>query len=469
VKNSWLAFSQRGRRAMVGAAQYAIVKAYDVAVYLALLPLITRAVSVEVFARLALLTVAANVLLALADLGCGMAVIREIAGERDTSRQREVVATLLASRALIAATIALSIFGLSRIAGPNLERALSIGAIAFSCWTLFLAVSDVLRGQERHAAVAVATAIKSTLWGALTLWWVVLHEGGLEELVAAHAVAYAAALFVALLWLGRTTFSGRPSLAVFRSLLRFGMPVAGYLLMRMASGLDRYLIRFRSSLSGAGFFQLASAPAGAIEALESIWILAAEPYIYGVAESERGAALLRLVRGATAVMGASAVILCLLGPELVSLLSPESYAPALGALPWLTFAAVTRAVTYVIGFGAGAARQTRPLAVVGATELFLAGAGLLLVLPWAGVAGAAMVRLGGALAALPICYRMVRELGTIALPIGRIFSVLVVSTGLCAVIATDTFGLRAPLWLRLAVAPPLLTIGWLALTKQRGQ
>jgi O-antigen/teichoic acid export membrane protein len=469
IARARLEWSPRGRRAVLGAAKYGVVKGYDAIVSLALLPLITRAMDVDEFARFALLGVAGNVLLAVIDLGCGMAVVRDLAAEGGAPDRRVLVATLLSSRAIAALTFSLAIFGLSTLAGPVWQDAIRVGAPALAAWTLFLASSDVLRGHERHGAVAVGNALRTTVFGATTLWLVVFEGKGLVGLVTAIAAAYGAGLVCLLWFLALRTSFGRPSVAVYLRLLRFGLPAGAYLLTRMAWGLDRYVIRYRSSLADAGYFQLASAPTGAIEALESVWILSAEPFIYGVPAASRGAALERLVRNACMMLGGVAVLLSLFGPEILLVVAPRSYAPALAALPWLTFAAVARGVAYLVGFGAGAARQTRAWAVTGALELVLAAVGLFAVLPWGGLAGAGAVRLAAALAALPVCYFMVRRLSPIELPVVRISTLLVLASVLSSVIATNSFGMLMPVWVRAGVAVALLALGWLGIAPPRSR
>jgi len=454
------ASSTRARRALVGTGKYAIFKAYGMLVYLGILLLITRSLPAELFPSYALFLVAGTVLVTLADLGCGPAAVRYLVAETDPQRRRVIGATLVWSRFATALLILALLWVVSGWVESDLSRAIRIGGVALASWTMFVAVGDLFRAMDRHGVVAVAHAVYSTAWGASAIGLVILGEGGLAELMAAYAIGYGSALgFLVLRARASLTWTA-PSLATFRSLLRFGLPMVSYLVARVAGGLDRYLVGYQSSLSDAGMFQIAGAPTGAIEAAESTWNLAAEPYLYGVPADERAGALRRLVAVVAGASGGAALAASALGPEIVAILAPPSYAPALAALPWLTFAAASRAVAFVVGLGGGVVGRSRAWALGGGTELGLSVPGLLLVLPWGGLAAAGTVRLVASLAGLLVCYQLVRRLWDVRLRLAPVLATFSVAACLAAVFATDAFGVLAPLWVRMIVAAAGLAIGY---------
>jgi O-antigen/teichoic acid export membrane protein len=195
-------------------------------------------------------------------------------------------------------------------------------------------------------------------------------------------------------------------------------------------------------------------------------VFPSEPYIYGVAQRERAAALDRLLRFTGFAIGGAAVVLTMLGPELVAVLGPASYAEALEAVPWLTFAAVSRAVTRVVALGAGLEGKTRVWSLAAACELSLATPMLLLALPIWGVTGAGLARFCAAQVALVVAYVLLRRLWLVRLPVLTVLLYVTVASTASAVLATRSFDLLAPIGIRIASMIALVGAAYLVVLRR---
>jgi O-antigen/teichoic acid export membrane protein len=455
-----------GRRAVAGVGLYGVANAFDAAVGLALIPMITRAVSMEVFAQKTLLLSAAGIALVVIDLGMGKAVVRELTTKESAEERERTIASALWFRLLTSFGVGLISFATSHFVAEPLSGALRIGAFAIAAMGMMGGFQDVLRGLQRHETAAAALVIKSFAWAGAVLHLVVLGNGGLRGLVLAYLIAFSLGDAFCVARLGARALLRWPDRARIKRMLGFGFPIAGYLVIRTIGGLDRYLVRFRSSTEATAIYQVASIPAAAMELAERTLVQPSEPYLYSVAPELREQALARVVRLTTFALAAIAIPITMMGPEMIALLAPPSYASALGALPCFMFAALTRTVTHVVAIGAALTGKTRIWTIAAAIEIVLAAASMFVLLPTTGVAGATIARFGASMVSLITAYVLLRKVWNVQLAIGTICMYLVASAAILSACSTDLFGLLAPLPVRIGVGVALVGAGYLLVARQ---
>jgi O-antigen/teichoic acid export membrane protein len=437
-----------GRTAASGTTLYGAALVFDVLLLTALLAYLSRALAVETIGRYALLNVAGTVLLALIDLGSGAALVRSLAEPGDHARRAALISTVWWGRVALAAAAGAAVLALG-VGQPGwmsreTSDALPAGAGALVAWCLFEMSRDALRGQQRHLRPAIAQAVRATVRTAVAFWLIGLHHASLPGLLIAVGAGNAAALVVCLAGL-RDALGARPSLRLYRELLRFGAPIGAYLGLRSASALDRYLVAYGLGLGATGIYQVASMPCVGIELFEFAGALALEPYVYRVSHS-RPDALSLLFRRAAMVLGAMALVLALAAPEVLAILAPASYAGGVGPMALLVFAAASRACV---------------LDIVPATLVVLAA------MPWLGLAGIAAVRLATALASLAFCVVLVRRIWPTPLAAVRVGLYLAVLAPIAFGAATAAAHPFAALPLRAGLAAAGLACGWLLLFRDR--
>lgn len=450
----------RGSAALRGTILYAGGLGFDTILSLATLAVVTRLVSIDTFSLFALFQVAVQPLLPLVDLGCGTSIVRDVANTADPARRAQLQVTLLASRAVIAFVVSALIAGIAPLFLPDQTTALRLFAAAFFLWTFSLACGDALRARERHGIVAASFVVRAISRTVVTI--LLVRAGyGLEGLLLGLGLSWGASVVVLLLAL-RDALRARPSVAMFKGFLGFGAPAAGYYVTRNLGHLDRHLVRAGGHLQDAGLYQLAATPTQAIDMLEFGASLAIEPFVFGAGPGDLPGLMDRVFRWAATGLLGMCIVIGMLGPETLAVLGPETYRPALGALPWLAYAATLRALIRVFGYSVRG-RETRTWLVGGIIEIVLAAGLIVLVIGHFGPTGAAISRFGAVLIALLATIVVVdRESGPRDAAIRAIIAALASAAALAA-IATP-LGTVAPLWLR-GVAGLALLAGTFALIR----
>ena len=431
--------SKRGRAFLTGAGVYAFSLGGDLLSQLLLFPVITRVLSVRAFSQFVLLVTAGPLLLVLSDLGVSFAAVRALARESDLLRRRSIIATSLWARMFTATPMV----GLALLLGwlfrerlePGLLNAVRLAAAEFWLGSLVGTAVDLVRGQERHVRAGAALTARSVSRMGLGLGALLLWQLGLPGLMAARIAAQLLALAV-VMWALRSDLQVRPRWKVYRELVAFGAPGAAYLALRSGSALDRYILRVSSGPIAASVYQIASMPSAGIDLLELAGVMAAEPYLYATRPEERQGALDRMVRGFSVLLLSAAFVLGALGPKVISLLGPSTYAGALSALPWLIFGAALRSITRLIGLSAGVVGRSSVWAWAGLTDTVGVLIMALLVAPRFGSTGVAMGRLPAAIASLCVCSALVARTARSQLPWGRVLFCSMVGTGSCALLST---------------------------------
>lgn len=458
----------RSRRAVSGASLYAAASGAEAVALLALMPFVTRSVTVEAFAVWAIVRITVGVTHMVCDAGAGVAVVRYLSSASGEGPPRDTLEpTLLRSRLAIATPLALVAPLLAAAIWPARLEEVAFGAGTFWLATLNEAVGCVLRARERHARLAGGWLIRGVVRTALLVGVVVLAGWGQRGLLLTLVVGEAC-LLAATAGPTLPALASRGSRATFARLVRFGAPIALSYGVGAFAALDRHVIGKVSSLSAAGVYQLAAIPAAAVEILERAATFAAEPYIYGARQDERAGRLDDLVRSYAFLVIGAGLAVSMVGPELVALLGPPEYAGAITVLPLLTFAAVSDALFRVVGLAAGIAERTRPWASAAALELGAAAALVLAATPTFGAAGAGAARLIAALVGLVACWRLTRRVSSTRLPVPALLGALLAAVTAATLTATP-LGAVWSLPARLALCAALLACGFLVLVSRRGR
>ena len=137
-------------RAARHATVYAAAIAVDTVLWLIALPFITRSIDLETFGQFTLIRVVVPFLLALVDVGCGVATVRALADTPEPERRRSLVGTLVGSRAMIAAGLGVAGLLVAAVVRGSLGVSLGLAGILTGTWTLHGALIDGARGLGRH-------------------------------------------------------------------------------------------------------------------------------------------------------------------------------------------------------------------------------------------------------------------------------------------------------------------------------
>lgn len=435
----------RGRTALSGGALYAGVSALESALFLLLLPFITRSVTPKAFAQFAILRIGIGILYWLSDAGTGQAAVRYVAESADPARRNPIVGTLLWCRLPVGMLASAVAWLLLRWLGPGflgaeeLAEVLPVTAAAVLATTLLGALTGGFRAEERHGLTAGAWAIRGVAAAAGYVVFVLMERRGLVGLMLGLTLGETMGLLASLPFALPALRAGA-SREVLRTLLSYGVPAAISVMSPVFASLDRYVVQRLNGTETAGFYHLAAGPAFAIDLLRRAATNAIEPYFFGVQPLDAPVAIARLVRRYSFLMLAAALVLSSFAPEIIAVLAPKEYASAIVAVPPLAFAAFCDAAFGVVGLGSGFAKRTRVWAVAGAVELALALALLFVLTPRLGVLGAGLARFGAAFIGFILCYVLTLKVFPTRLPVASIATATVLGLGATLWLATPLAG-----------------------------
>jgi O-antigen/teichoic acid export membrane protein len=396
----------------------------------AVLPLLSRAITPETLGRFAVLSSFLVVsFAALVDLGLGVAAIRLAAGASEaeaTSWFRRALALRVVLGAAVAAGILVAARPLSRLLlgddsatslAPWMAASVLLGAPS-------RLLSDWLRHAGRHVALSRLLGLLGIAESAGIVVLVVVAHLGLVGLFAARVGAQFVTLLL-LLWVSRPLLSLRFGNTSLRRLVTLGAPIGGLHVLMVLRELDRYVIARLASAGAAGNYDMAARLSAPFTFANTALILALEPEAYRARKGAE-AQIRRFAVGYVVVLATLAFAAAMIAPELLALVAP-GYGLALAAVPGLLFVDVAEGVRRLAGLGGELAERTGLWGYAAAVNVAV-GLGLTLVLvPRFGIAGAATGLLCGTLASALVASLLGRRVHPLTLPIGR--AVLVVALG----------------------------------------
>ncbi|WPB83586.1 lipopolysaccharide biosynthesis protein [Sediminicoccus rosea] len=377
------------------AALYAVAIAWTKALSLLLLPLLTGYLEPAEFARLELLSSAAEIAALLAGAGLVDTLYRFASspGREGMAMAARVLGlgVLLAGLGLIIAVLLAPAGALLPLPAPPIEVTLLGAAVAME------AVIGVplawMRMQGRALAWSVVMVVRGTAQAGLAA--ALLWSGyGVAGVLAAGAVA---AGFTALLLVLRQSRETGLALEprIWPRLLVYGLPLTGGGLASFALGTaDRWLLAGAVTPEALAHYALAAKIAMVSALLTQPFELWWYPRRIGLLEAEHGHRQTTQVVG----MGGALVVLAaagtaLGGPVLIQLATPPAYHAAVSYLPWLCAALAMQSLGSLVNVGCYMGRTgALPMLVNGAAGVVAILAYLVLI-PSHGVMGAIIATL----------------------------------------------------------------------------
>jgi O-antigen/teichoic acid export membrane protein len=372
------------------AALYALALAWTKGLSLLLLPVVTAHLEPADFARLELLSSAAEIAALLAGAGLvdtlyrfGAAPGREGAG---MAARILGLAVLLAALGVILAVLFAPVGALLPLPAPPIEVTLLGAAVAMEA-AIGVPLAW-LRMQGRALAWSIVMVVRGTAQAGLAA--ALLWSGyGVAGVLAAGAVA--AGFTAGLLILRQTRETGISfAPAVWPRLLAYGLPLTGGGLASFALGTaDRWFLAGAVTPEALAHYALAAKIALVSALLTQPFELWWYPRRIALLEAENGhrqTARVVGMGGALVVLAAAATALG--GPVLIHLATPPAYHAAAGYLPWLCAALALQSLGSLVNVGCYMGRTgTVPMLVNGVAAV-VAVLGYLVLIPDQGVMGA---------------------------------------------------------------------------------
>lgn len=440
---------------------------------LVLVPLVVIAVGFETYGVYVLATLLLPFVIVICDSGAGTAALR-LAPHEDEATRRSLFATLYTYRIVVGALFGVAIVLLRRPLAAMLTG--SAGPPwAFVCvaamivpTTLLMAFTDRLRGEERHALVAGASALRDVLEAAATLVLVIALKKGLLGLLLARLVADAGAAAL-LAWHCRSSITAPPSSRHLRTLLALGAPIGCYYLLLVFRDLDRYLIEWVLGVVDAARYDLALRIVGPVALGNAALSMVLEPHVYRTyAHPEAGASIASFLRTYVVLFGTVAFVVSALAPEIFPVLSRDPDLRAAIIAPSLIFAFVGDGVLRVAGIGADLSKRTSIWIVVATVHIGLALPSTYFLLRPLGILAAGLALLSATLVSALVAYRLSRRVFPLELPVVRALAVVIVGvTG--ATLLVGGAGAIAPLPVRLVATLLFVAIAWAIATPDVGE
>lgn len=362
---------------------YALALAWTKGLAFLLLPLVTRALEPAEFARLELLSSAAEIGALLA--GAGLVDTLYRFGAPMAGRVLGL-AVLIGALGLAGAAL-LAPFGAALpLPAPPVEVMLLGAAVALEA-----AIGVPLawmRMQGRALSWATVTAVRGTAQAGLAAG-LLLTGHGVAGVLAAGAVAAGVTALLLVRGMARETgFSLDPG--AWRRLLAYGLPLTGGGLASFCLGTaDRWFLAGGVSPEALAHYALAAKVALVAALLTQPFELWWYPRRIAVLQGEGGAAhSARMVGFGAALVLLAAGAVALGGPLLIEVMTPAAYHGATLWLPWLCAALALQSLGSLVNVGCYMGRTgAEPMAVNGAAAV-VAVALYLALIPGFGVAGA---------------------------------------------------------------------------------
>ncbi|GAC1441012.1 MAG: oligosaccharide flippase family protein [Solirubrobacteraceae bacterium] len=468
------------RRLLTAGAAYQAGDLLAKAIALVTLPLYTRHLTKADYGYAETLLTAVILLSILLRLGVGEAFVRFWFDDEDEARRRRIAGSavlFVAATSTLAAGAALLLAGAisQALLGFRDATLVSIAVLGLWSFTNLEIAYALLRVEERATTYLRATICNVLLTISLTVFLVVVRGDGARGLLLGN---YAATSTVLLgLWFVERDKLRGASRAALRGMLRFGLPtVPSDAAVYALQVVDRaFLLRTRSP-DAAGLYSLAIKLATVVFVAVRGFQYAWPPLAYSVRDDHEAARLYSLVTTYYVLATGSVVAgVALLGRWGVRLLAAPKFYGAHSALPWLALGWALYGLYLVFVVIAGRARVTNrnlPAALAG---LIVNVAGLLLLVPAFGIAGAGIALCCAYAVMLLVMYRLTRSLFSVGFEWLRLAKLIAVLAGVAVagelllptggadglLLRTGALALVAPLLLAVRFfAPGELRRGW---------
>ncbi|MBW2269187.1 MAG: lipopolysaccharide biosynthesis protein [Deltaproteobacteria bacterium] len=378
-------------------ATYGVMSALSQASGLLLLPILTRALSVDAYGSVDMVAAFVAFLTMLFRAALPSAVARDYHSSENSEGPARLVSTLLA---FVAGVGALAAAGLSAFAEP-LARWIfddpgSAAYLKLGCgiaW--FSALVSIpymaLRMQRRIVAYNALRMLQTLAYVGLTVALVIGRERGVRGVFEAQLLTHAGVLACAL-FLIRAQLTPRLSLARLRAGLGFSLPMLpGRIAVVINEQADRVLLLAFVGLGGVGQLGVAARVASAVQFALVVFRQAWQPHAMLLIDAPRRndtyRRMLNYYAGTFSILG---LWLSAIGPEIFRFVVPPEYAEGYQALPWLIGAAILHQSVVITTLGPIVKRQTSSLSSAALIGMLLNVALALALIPRLGLGGAAM-------------------------------------------------------------------------------
>jgi O-antigen/teichoic acid export membrane protein len=436
---------------------------------LLLLPLLTRAFSVEAYGAVDVVATFVTLLSTAVQLALPNALARYWAEAPSEAERGRLVVALLACVAgaggLALLAVALAAAPLARaLLGPLAESDyLVLGAGIALFGALATIPSSALRMQRRILAYNAVQLVATGVSVALAILFVYGLGSGIRGVFVAQGLA-AAASFALGLALVRRLLAWPVSAAPLRRALGFGLPLLpGTLAAWVNAQVDRLLLLVLLGLEGVGLYGATARIASLISFALLVFRQAWTPYAMLLIQDPRRDALyrrmLRYFAGAFAVLG---LALCAAAPELYAWLVPEAYRAGLLALPWLVGALVLHHSAALTNLGLVVSERTAAISWASGLGIALNAAVGLLLIPRFGIAGAALGYLVAELAYTALVARISQRSSSVRFDVRGACEVLAVYVAASLALLCAASRLAGPASLAARAAILLAAAAWIA-------
>ena len=422
-----------------------------------LLPVFVRIMAPGQFGAIDLMTSIASIIMVVGGLGLESALIYFYARSDDPAEHRRIASTALWTAAAGTAVVSL----VALVGKPVLEA--TVGSSEYSlAYVLTLVyvpinlsagiVLDVLRLEFRSRQDAAISFFATIGTAAFAIAIVALTGAGAAGYMASQ-IAVTALSMVAGGWLVRRSLGARPSVAVLRRLLMYGLPLAGLgITAWVLAWSDRLFLTGYGYVGDLGYYAAANRIAQLtflpVLALQTAWSPFAIAASRDPAHRQAFVVVFKAVSfGLLAVVALTSIVA---GP-VVAFILPAAYGASLLPVPLLAGAIAALGLSGVVAIGLVLTERTGRLAVIGGVT---AASNILLnivLIPPLGITGAAAATLVASIVSLILVYlaaervypigypgrRLIVASGSAGLGIGLLLSASSIDSG----IAGGAFGL----------------------------
>ena len=338
------------------------------AVQLLLVPVLTRALTRDVYGVADLVLAYSQFAVLVLVFGMDGALVRFFYGEPDGAARRRMVSTSLGFRAVAGVAGAALLLALADplagglIGSDAYRKYIRIAAATLPFTLLTLFANDVLRVTFQPWKFIVLNLVQTVVTAGVSLWLVLGERLGVAGVLYGKLAGDGACAALGLVLI-RHSLVPAFDRATLRRMLRFGAPlVPAALCYGIVSAADRFFLQRERGLAEVGVYAVALKFHAVVMMAVSAFSLAFFPFAHARAGAEGAPRLYARVLGlyvGTASLVALGV--ALFAPEALVLLVPPEYRAAARPAAPLVFAAVAYGAYYVACLGIQLALRTHLL------------------------------------------------------------------------------------------------------------
>jgi O-antigen/teichoic acid export membrane protein len=417
------------------AALYSVAQWLQRALGFLLIPIYTRVFSTADYGVLDLAAATVAFVAYLLQLGLKHAVTRYFNDSDDDEIRRAWFATALWAKVATYGPVAILLgFAARPIAAgllgdeswTGLIRVALLSVATTGLWDYFLQLERMRFRARAYALLSISHLLLSL---GLTLLLVLVYERGVAGIYEARATVDA--LMLAVVATRNRAWIVPPARGRIGPLLAFGLPflpnAVAYYVIEFS---DRYILQWIRGPEELGLYAIAYKLASILNLVGQGFAVAWDPYLWSVYRDPQGPARIRLVfQGFSVLLVIGATMIGALGPEVLAVVTPESFhAGAAFAPPLLAGVAFFFATTYFC-VGIGVERRTIHRTWAGLTAAVVNISLNVLWIPGWGAHGAAAATLAAYLVYGLWVMRAAERLYPLGLQVGRLAAALLAGIG----------------------------------------